>query len=78
MAGITQSVNDAKPLPQIHNWIDFEPLGSIFLKWCLILPFLTFMILKLNAKLYFHKKNKNFKLTKTNKKSKANPFRKLI
>ena len=67
MAGITQSTDDAKQLLLIHNWVDLESLGSIYYKWCLILPLLAYMILKVNAKLYFHKKSKCYKSIRANK-----------
>ena len=42
------------------------------------MPLLAYMILKVNAKLYFHKKSKCYKSIRANKQSMANPFRKLI
>ena len=79
MTGISQSVDDAKQLLPISNWLDFESIGSSHSIWCLILSICTFAVLKLNENLYFNKKTKRHnKSLKFNNFSIANSFRKLI
>ena len=79
MTGISQSVDDAKQLLPISNWLDFESIGSSHSIWCLILSICTFAVLKLNENLYFNKKTKRHnKSLKFNNFSIASSFRKLI
>ena len=79
MTGISQSVEGAKQLLPISNWLDFESIGSSHSIWCLLLSICTFIVLKLNEKLYFNKKTKRHnKSLKFNNYSKASSFRKLI
>lgn len=79
MTGISQSVEGAKQLLPISNWLDFESIGSNHSIWCLVLSICTFTVFRLNAKLYFHKKIKRRnKSLKFNNNSIASSFRKLI
>ena len=58
---------------------DLESIGSNHSIWCLILSICMFTVLKLNEKLYFHKKTKRHnKYFKFNNYSIASSFRKLI
>ena len=79
MTGVSQSVDDAKQLLSIYKCLDFESIGSSHSIWCLILSICTFTVLKLNEKLYFHKKTKGHnKSLKFNNYSIASSLRKLI